>query len=408
MKQGVIRNIFNWVDERFPVSEFWRQHVSHYYAPKNLNFWYMFGAFSLVVLVLQIVTGIWLAMVYTPTASGAFASVETIMRDVNFGWLLRYIHTTGASAFFLVVYLHMYRAIMYGSYRKPRELLWLFGMVVYVLLLMEAFTGYVLPWGQMSYWASQVITSLFDAVPVIGKDLTIWLRGDFNVSGVTLHRCFSLHVIAIPLVLLAMVGCHLIALHTVGSNNPDGVEIKDNKDEKGIPKDGVPFHPYYTVKDLFGILVFLTVFFIIVFFYPKFGGFFLEPENYLPANPLVTPEHIVPVWYMTPFYAILRAIPHKLGGSVVMAAAVAILFVLPWLDRSPVKSIRYKGAWSKFFLVMFVISFIALGYFGIVPVTPLRVWLTRLFTLFYFAFFILMPFYTKYEKTATPPTRLTE
>lgn len=395
-----------WIDARYPLKQFWQTHLSRYYAPRNFNFWYYFGSFSLFMLANQILTGIWLAMEYTPTAQGAFASVQHIMRDVPFGWLIRYLHTTGASAFFVVVYLHMYRGLIYGSYKKPRELLWLIGMCIYITLLLEAFTGYVLPWGQMSYWGAQVITSFASAIPYAGKYLMTWLRGDYVVSTVTLHRFFALHVIAVPLVLLVLVFLHLVALHYVGSNNPDGIDIKKHKDENGVPLDSVPFHPYYTVKDLMGLAVFLIVFFGVLFFSPGMFGLFIEPENFLPADPIVTPPHIAPVWYMTPFYAILRAIPNKLLGLVAMAAAIALMFVLPWLDRSKVRSIRYKGKWSKFAIAMFVISFIGLGYLGIRPVSELRTLLAQIFTVIYFAFFLLMPFYTRYEKTKRVPERL--
>ncbi len=390
-----------WINERFPLREFWHKHFTHYYAPKNFNFWYYFGSFSLLVLLNQIITGIWLAMDYTPTADQAFASVQHIMRNVHYGWLLRYMHSTGASAFFVVVYLHMYRGLIYGSYKTPRELLWLIGMVIYMTLLLEAFTGYVLPWGQMSYWGAEVITSFASAIPYVGKFLVVWLRGDYNVSGVTLHRFFSLHVIAIPLLLIFFVLIHLMALHHVGSNNPDGIDIKGKK-------DNIPFHPYYTVKDLAGAIVFLIVFSVVVFFTPKLGGFFLEPDNFIPANPLQTPAHIAPVWYMTPFYAILRAVPNKFLGLLAMAAAIAFMFVLPWLDRSPVRSIRYKGVWSKLAISVFVLCFVGLGYLGIVPVSPLRSLLAQIFSVGYFLFFLLMPIYTAREKTQPVPERLTQ
>ena len=401
------KKLLVWIDERFPLSAFWKKHVSEYYAPRNFNFWYYFGSFSLLVLLNQIVTGIWLTMEYTPVADQAFSSVEHIMRDVRYGWLLRYLHSVGASAFFVVIYLHMYRGIMYGSYKKPRELLWLIGMLLYISLLAEAFTGYTLPWGQMSFWAAEVITSFASAIPWVGKTLVIWLRGDYNVSGVTLHRFFSLHVIAIPLIVLGLVFLHLVALHHVGSNNPDGIEIKEKKDRQGIPVGGIPFHPYYTVKDMMGVAVFLLICSFIVFFMPGMDGYFLEPDNFIPANPMQTPDHISPIWYMTPFYAILRAVPNKFLGLIIMGGAIAILFCLPWLDRSPVRSIRYKGTWSKIALVIFVISFISLGSLGIQTVSPLRTGLARLFAVFYFAFFLLMPFYTKYEKTKPVPERLT-
>lgn len=397
-----------WLDARLPIKEFYRHHLTHYYAPKNFNFWYYFGSFSLVVLLNQIITGIWLAMNYTPTGAEAFASVQTIMHDVRYGWLLRYLHSTGASAFFVVVYLHMYRGLMYGSFKAPRELLWLVGMCIYMTLLLEAFTGYVLPWGQMSFWGAEVITSFASAIPWIGKWLVVWLRGDYNVSGVTLHRFFSLHVIAVPLVLIGLVVVHLAALHTVGSNNPDGIDIKKKRNLMGIPVDGIPFHPYYTVKDSMGLVVFLIVFLAVVFFAPGMDGYFLEPDNYLPANPMQTPAHIAPVWYMTPFYAILRAVPNKFLGLLAMAASLAFMFVLPWLDKSPVRSIRYKGIYSKIALVVFVVSFIGLGYIGVQPVTPFRSIMAQVYAVGYFAFFILMPFYTAHEKTKPVPERVTE
>ena len=397
-----------WVDKRYPWTDFWKKHLSEYYAPRNFNFWYIFGALSLLVFVAQIASGIWLVMEYTPTGESSFASVQHIMREVRYGWLLRFMHTTGASMFFAVVYLHMYRGLIYGSYRKPRELVWLVGMVIYMMLLFEAFTGYVLPWGQMSYWGAAVITSFASAIPYLGDVLLVWLRGDFNVTGVTLHRFFSLHVIAIPLLLCVMIFVHLVALHHVGSNNPDGIEIKDKKNKEGIPLDGIPFHPYYTVKDLVGVVVFLAVFCYIMFFMPQFGGLFLEPDNYLPANPLQTPLEISPVWYMTPFYAMLRAVPNKLFGVITMASAMAVMFVLPWLDRSPVRSIRYKGLISKIAVVVFVVSFVGLGYLGHEGVSPLRTMMARILTISYFAFFLLMPFYTAREKTKRLPERVTD
>ena len=397
-----------WIDKRYPWTLFWKKHLSEYYAPRNFNFWYFFGSFSLLVFVMQILTGIWLVMEYVPTADGSFGSVQHIMREVRYGWLLRFMHTTGASAFFVVVYLHMYRALIYGSYQKPRELVWLIGMVIYFCLLIEAFTGYVLPWGQMSYWGATVITSFASAIPYIGDLLLVWLRGDFSMSGVSLHRFFSLHVIAIPFLLAAFVFVHLVALHQVGSNNPDGIEIKEKKNKEGIPLDGIPFHPYYTVKDLVGVVVFLFIFSIIVFFTPKMGGYFIEPDNFVIANPMVTPAEIAPVWYMTPFYAMLRAIPNKLLGLIAMASGIAIMFVLPWLDRSRVRSIRYKGILSKIAVVIFVISFVGLGYLGSEPVSALRTLMARLLTFTYFAFFLLMPIYTSIEKTKPLPERVTE
>ncbi len=401
----------NWVNERMGVSKVIEDHLTKYYAPKNFNFFYFFGSLALLVLVNQLVTGIWLTMSYEPSAEGAFRSIEYIMRDVEYGWLLRYLHSTGASMFFVVVYLHMLRAMLYGSYQKPRELVWLFGMLIYLILMAEAFMGYLLPWGQMSYWGAQVIISLFGAIPFIGPDLAQWVRGDYLISGITLNRFFALHVVALPIVLLGLILLHIIALHEVGSNNPDGIDIKKLKDENGKPLDGIAFHPYYTVKDLVGVVVFLFVFMTIVFFFPEMGGFFLEHPNFEPANPLVTPDHIAPVWYFTPFYAILRAIPSVAGSSfpgvLAMGAAIAILFVLPWLDRSPVRSIRYKGWMSKVALLLFCISFVILGILGAIPATGPRTLLSQVCTFIYFAFFILMPFYTRMEKTKPVPERVT-
>ena len=375
--------------------------------PRTLNFWYFFGALSLVVLVIQLLTGIWLLMSYNGSAEGAFASVEYIMRDVEYGWIIRYMHSTGASAFFVVVYLHMFRGLLYGSYKAPRELVWVFGMAIYLALMAEAFLGYVLPWGQMSYWGAQVIISLFGAIPVVGEDIVQWIRGDYLISGITLNRFMSLHVVAVPIILLALVVLHLLALHEVGSNNPDGVEIKKNKDENGVPLDSVPFHPYYTVHDLVPISIFLFVFCFIMFFMPEMGGYFLEKANFEHSNPLKTPEHIAPVWYFTPFYSVLRAVPDKLWGFIAMGAAVAILFVLPWLDRSPVKSIRYKGTFSKIVTPLFAANFIILGVLGVWAPTPGRTLLAQVCTFLYFAFFIGMPFWTRMEKTSTPPERIT-
>ena len=391
----------DWVDQRLPIYRAWDTHMGKYYAPKNFNLWYFFGVLSMLVLVNQLLTGIWLVMSYNPSAEGAFASVEYIMRDVEMGWIIRYLHSTGASAFFVVVYLHMFRGLMYGSYKPPRELVWIFGMCIYLVLMAEAFMGYVLPWGQMSYWGAQVIVSLFGAIPGIGEDLVQWIRGDYLISGITLTRFFSLHVIALPLVLVLLVVLHILALHEVGSNNPDGIEIKKNKDENGVPLDGVAFHPYYTVHDLVGIAVFLFAFCVVVFFFPEMGGFFLEYANFEEANPLKTPEHIAPVWYFTPFYAVLRAVTMDIGpltakflGLVAMGAAIAILFVLPWLDKSPVRSIRYKGILPKVLLLVFAAVFIILGYLGVKSPTPGRNFLAQVATLFYFAFFVTMPIWT--------------
>ena len=400
--------LLGWVDKRFPLSKMWNEHLAQYYAPKNFNFWYFFGSLALTVLVLQILTGIWLTMNYKPDATEAFASVEYIMRDVDWGWLIRYLHSTGASAFFIVIYLHMFRAMLYGSYKQPRELLWITGMVIYLTLMAEAFMGYLLPWGQMSYWGAQVILSLFTAIPFgIGDFLSTWVRGDFVVSDVTLNRFFAFHVIAVPLVLCGLVVVHVLALHEVGSNNPDGIEIKANKDANGIPLDGIPFHPYYTVKDIFGVAVFLIFFLAVVFFLPQMGGWFLEDNNFFPANPLQTPPHIAPVWYFTPFYAILRAVPNKLMGVVAMGSAVGVFFLLPWLDRDPVKSIRYRGILYRGALTVFVISFLILGWLGTQPPTPTLTLLARVFAALYFAFFIFMPLYTKMDKSGPVPTRLT-
>jgi len=398
----------DWVDARLPIMRAWNTHMGKYYAPKNFNFWYFFGVLSLLVLVNQLLTGIWLTMSYTPSQEGAFASVEYIMRDVDFGWILRYMHSTGASAFFLVVYLHMFRALLYGSYQKPRELIWIFGMLIFVILMAEAFVGYVLPWGQMSYWGAQVIISLFGAIPVVGEDIVTWIRGDYLISGITLNRFFALHVVALPIVLLALVVLHLLALHEVGSNNPDGVEIKKHKDKAtGIPLDGVAFHPYYTVHDLQAIGVFLFIFCGIIFFLPEMGGFFLEHANFEQANNLKTPAHIAPVWYFTPFYSVLRAVPDKFWGFVAFAASVAIPFVLPWLDRSSVKSWRYRGNITKVMLVLFVSSFLILGVLGVWAPTDGRTMLARVCSVIYFAFFLLMPIWTSMDRTKPVPERVT-
>jgi len=405
-------SFMNWIDERFPATKVWNEHLAQYYAPKNFNFWYFFGSLAMMVLVLQIVTGVWLAMMYKPSATEAFASVEYIMRDVDYGWLLRYLHSTGASAFFLVVYLHMFRGLIYGSHRRPRELLWIIGVVIYVAMMATAFMGYLLPWGQMSYWGAQVIVNLFAAFPFgIGEPLSIWIRGDYVISDATLNRFFALHFL-LPFVLAALVFVHIVALHKVGSNNPDGIEIKQNKDENGIPKDGIAFHPYYTVKDVVGIGVFLIFFSAVVFFMPDFGGLFLEPPNFEPANPLKTPEHIAPVWYFTPYYAMLRAIPPMLNsqfpGVVVMFAAIIVFFFLPWLDRSPVKSIRYKGPIFKTAVAIFVVTFVMLAWLGMQASTPAKTVLAQIFTALYFAFFLLMPFYSKMDKTKPVPERVTK
>jgi len=454
--------LLGWVDARFPLTSNWKAHLSEYYAPKNFNFWYFFGSLALLVLVIQIVTGIFLVMHYKPDASlnaagvpVAFASVEYIMRDVNFGWLIRYMHSTGASAFFVVVYLHMFRGYLYGSYRKPRELVWIFGMLIYLCLMAEAFCGYLLPWGQMSYWGAQVIISMFSAIPLIGPDLSEWIRGDFGIGDATLNRFFAFHVIALPFALVGLVAAHILALHEVGSNNPDGIEIKKNKDPvTHIPRDGIPFHPYYSVKDLVGTIVFLMVFFAIVFFAPEMGGYFLEYNNFIPADPMVTPSHIAPVWYFTPFYSMLRAtnddlkwvimfgvvagellwlirshahvllklvtfigasllvvaiyfLDAQLWGVVLMGLGTMIMFLLPWLDRSPVKSIRYKGPIFKSALALFVISFLVLGYLGMLAPTEAGTIMSQIFTIIYFLFFILMPWYSKIDKCKPEPERVT-
>ena len=398
--------LMGWIDARFPMTKMWEEHLSKYYAPKNFNFWYFFGSLALLALVIQIVTGIFLTMHYKPDGEMAFISVEYIMRDVDWGWLIRYMHSTGSSAFFIVVYLHMFRGVMYGSYQKPRELIWLFGMFIYLALMAEAFMGYLLPWGQMSYWGAQVIISLFGAIPVVGDDLTLWIRGDFVIADATLNRFFALHVVAVPLVLIMLVVMHIIALHEVGSNNPEGVEIKKNKDQNGIPLDGIPFHPYYSVKDLVGVVVFLILFSVVMFFMPEMGGYFLEHANFIPANQFKTPEHIAPVWYFTPYYAILRAVPDKLFGVILMFAAIFMLFVLPWIDRGKVHSIRYRSSAFKWLLVMFVISFIGLGYLGALPLSDTRTFLSRVYSVGYFGFFLGLWWISKNEKTKPVPERI--
>jgi ubiquinol-cytochrome c reductase cytochrome b subunit len=405
--QKALTSFVGWIDERLPVTRAWNTHMGEYYAPKNFNLWYFFGVFSLLVLVNQLLTGIWLTMNYTPSAEAAFASVEYIMRDVEYGWLLRYMHSTGASAFFVVVYLHMMRALMYGSYKKPRELIWVFGMLIFVVLMAEAFVGYVLPWGQMSYWGAQVIISLFGAIPVVGEDIVTWIRGDYLISGITLNRFFALHVVALPIVLLALVVLHILALHEVGSNNPDGVDIKKHKDENGIPLDGIRFHPYYSVHDLKGIAVFLFFFCAVIFFAPEMSGYFLEFANFEEANALKTPEHIAPVWYFTPFYSVLRAVPDKFWGFIAFAASVAILFALPWLDRCKVKSWRYRGMVNRTMIILFVASFLILGVLGVKAPTPERTLLAQICSIFYFFFFLAMPIWSTMDKTKPVPERVT-
>ena len=405
--EKALTGLMSWIDARLPLTRTWDTHMGEYYAPKNFNLWYFFGVFSLLVLVNQLLTGIWLTMSYTPSAEEAFASVEYIMRDVDYGWLLRYMHSTGASAFFIVVYLHMMRALMYGSYKKPRELIWIFGMMIFIVLMAEAFVGYVLPWGQMSYWGAQVIISLFGAIPVVGEDIVTWIRGDYLLSGITLNRFFALHVVALPIVLLALVVLHILALHEVGSNNPDGVEIKKNKGPDGVPLDGIKFHPYYSVHDVQGIAVFLFFFCGVLFFAPEMGGFFLEFANFEEANGLKTPEHIAPVWYFTPYYSVLRAVPDKFWGFVFFAASVVIPFALPWLDRNPVRSWRYRGMLNRIMLLLFVVSFIILGVLGVKSPTPERTVLAQICTIFYFFFFLAMPWWSRMDRSKPEPERVT-
>jgi ubiquinol-cytochrome c reductase cytochrome b subunit len=401
------KGFWAWLNKRLPVDEFITTQMTGYLAPKNFNFWYFFGSLALAVLVLQLLSGIYLTMFYKVGEATSFDSVEYIMREVDYGWLIRYLHSTGASAFFIVVYLHMFRALLYGSYKPPRELLWLIGMLIYLALMAEAFMGYVLPWGNMSLWGAQVIVNLFGAIPGIGAALVEWIRGDYAIADATLNRFFALHVALLPLALLLLVVLHLAALHEVGSNNPDGIEIKEKLGPDGKPLDGVPFHPYYTVKDVVGVGVFFVLFAIVVFFVPTLGGLFLEPENFDPANPLSTPEHIHPVWYFTPYYAILRAVPNKSAGALLMLLAVSAFLFLPWLDRSPVKSMRYRGWMSRTALTLFVMSVLVLGFLGLQPAEGLYVVLARIFTLIYFLFFILMPFYTRLEAVKPVPERVT-
>jgi ubiquinol-cytochrome c reductase cytochrome b subunit len=400
------KGLWAWLNKRLPVDEFIHEQLTGYYAPKNFNIWYFFGSLALLVLVMQLVTGIFLTMFYKPGELTSFDSVEYIMREVNFGWLIRYLHSTGASAFFIVVYLHMFRAFLYGSYRAPRELLWLIGMLVYLALMAEAFMGYVLPWGNMSFWGAQVIVNLFGTIPAIGTPLVEWIRGDYGIADATLNRFFALHVAAVPLALLLLVMLHLVALHQSGSNNPDGIEIKEKVGPDGKPLDGIPFHPYYTVKDLVGVGVFLLLFALVVFFKPTLGGLFLEAPNFEPANPMSTPEHIAPVWYFTPYYAILRAVPDQRMGALLMLLAVVSFLFLPWLDRSPVKSMRYRGWISRTALALFAVSFVALGYLGMQPAEGLYVMLARIFAAIYFAFFLLMPFYSRIDAVKPVPDRV--
>jgi len=400
------RRLWAWINRRLPVNAFIETQMTGYYAPKNFNIWYFFGSIALVVLVLQLLTGIFLTMFYQVGEKTSFDSVEYVMREVNYGWLIRYLHSTGASAFFIVVYLHMFRAFLYGSYKKPRELLWLFGMAVYLALMAEAFMGYVLPWGNMSFWGAQVIVNLFGTIPGIGPGLVEWIRGDYGIADATLNRFFALHVALLPLALLLLVVLHLVALHESGSNNPDGIEIHDKVGPDGKPLDGIPFHPYYSVKDIVGIAVFFVLFAIVVFFVPTLGGLFLEAPNFEPANPLSTPEHIAPVWYFTPFYAILRAVPDQRMGALLMLLAVVSFLFVPWLDRSPVRSMRYRGWMSRTALALFALSFVMLGYLGLQPAEGLYVVLARVFAVIYFAFFWLMPIYTKLDPVKPVPERV--
>ncbi len=395
-----------WIDDRFPWTETLKGHATEYYASKNFNWWYVFGVLAMLVLVMQIFTGIFLTMNYKPSAADAFASVEYIMRDVEWGWLIRYMHSTGASFFFIVIYLHMFRAMLYGSYQKPRELVWIIGMLIFFVTFAEAFAGYLLPWGQMSYWGAQVIISLFGTIPAIGEAVVEFIRGDYSISDITLNRFFALHVVLLPLALIMLVFVHIVALHHVGSNNPDGIDIKEHKGQDGIPLDGVAFHPYHTTKDLVGVIVFLMIFCAVVFFAPDMGGYFLEHANFEAANTLATPEHIAPVWYFTPFYAILRAVPDKLWGAILMASAVLLPLFLPWLDRSRVRSIRYRGWIGKLALTLFVTSFITLGWLGMQPVESIYVILARIFSIIYFGFFLLMQYYTAIDKTKPEPDRV--
>jgi len=402
----MVTKVLNWINYRLPIINTFERHLSKHPVPKKVNFWYLFGALASIVLILQIVTGIWLMMPYSNTEEGAFASIEYIMRDVDYGWIIRYMHTTGASMFFAIVYLHMFRGLLYGSYKRPKELVWIFGCTIYLVMMAEGFLGYVLPYGQMSYWGAQVIISLFGAIPYIGESLEIWVRGDYYISGITISRFFALHVVALPLILIALVFLHLVALHEVGAGNPEGVDIEEYIDDDGVPLDSVPFFPYKVLSAMPAIGVFGLVFCVIMFFFPEGGGYFLELANFEEANPLVTPEHIAPVWYYSPFYTMLRAVPDPLGGLIVMAAAVAILFIVPWLDRSNVASIRYKGILSKIAIVLFTVSFVTLGYLGTVTVTETGKIMSVICTLMYFAFFLLMPIYTSIEKTYEVPDRL--
>lgn len=397
------KSLFNWLSERLPINEYIRQHLTQYYLPKNLNFWYFFGFLSLFTFFLQVLTGIWLTLFYTPTPGGAFSSIEMIMRYIPYGWLLRYLHSSGASIFFILIYAHIFRSLLYGSYKKPRELVWLLGVCLYIILLLEAFLGYLLPWGQTSYWASQIGTSLLDAIPKIGPTLTHWIRGNNVVSGETLHRFFAFHVIAIPLLLIFLIRLHLIALHKVGCNNPEGISIPAKSCLRNKSLFTVPFHPYYTIKELHALLIFLFIFSIIVFFFPEMHGYFLETNNFIPADPLLTPSRIQPLWYLAPFYSVLCVIPNKSLGILIMGSGLFMLFLLPWLDRNPVRSMRYRGNYSRFALAIFILSFGLLSYTSTTILTPHKILFVQILLLNYFLFFLLMPFYTKYEKNKPLP-----
>jgi ubiquinol-cytochrome c reductase cytochrome b subunit len=401
-----MNKIVTWIDARFPLLSTWKRYASEYYVPKNLNVYYYFGIFALVLLGNQLLSGLWLAFFYTPSVQDAFHSIESMMRDVPYGWLFRYLHSTGASGFFIVLYSHIFRGLLYGSYQQPRELVWLLGVVLFFLLVLEAFFGYLLPWGQLSYWGAQVMTSLFSALPYVGDTLVLWVRGDDMVGNATLHRFFALHVIALPMLVMFFVYLHLVALHKVGSNNPQGIDITLYRDEFGHPLDGIPFYPYYVVKDLMAVMIFLLLFFSMVFFFPDGGGYFLEAQNFLPANVLETPDLISPLWYMAPFYAMLRAIPDKLAGIFVLLSAPMMMVWLPWLDNSPVRAMRYKGIYSKIALLAFVVVFVMLGYLGMLAITPARLYWARTGTVVYFAYFLLMPVYTRRERTHRVPERI--
>ncbi len=400
-----MKGLTDWINDRLPFRELAREHLTEYYAPKNFNIWYVFGSLALLVLVIQIVSGYFLLIHYQPNEDAAFDSVQTIMFDVKWGWVLRYTHTTGASMFFIVVYLHMFRGLMYGSYRKPRELLWIIGFIIYLTLMAEAYLGYVLPFGNMSFWGGKVITSIIEAVPYVGDWLGSLARGGFGIGTPTLNRFMGMHVVLVPLVLIALVAVHVLALHKVGSNNPDGIEIKEHPGPDGKPLDGIPFHPFYTVKDIFGTCVFLTVFCAIVLYAPTMNGLFIELANYTPANPLKTPPDITPAWYLAPFYAMLRSVPNKLGGIGALALAVILPFFLPWLDRNPVKSVRYRPVYLGM-LVVLVISVFVLGWIGMQPASPALLLPGRIFLGLYLLFFLTLPVVSHFEPTKQVPQRV--